>query len=504
MTPSLLSLEGISKRFGATLAVDDVDLDFPAGSVQAIIGHNGAGKSTLMKVLNGEVAPDSGSISIEGRRVEIKGPAEAARLGIGVVHQETLLCSHLTVLENMFVGREVSNGGLLSWRAMRAEAAELLAVLGLGHLRDVPAGRLDVAHQQLTDIARALLTNPQILILDEPNSALGERESEELFARVRALRDRGHLVLYVSHRLREVRDIADSIAVMRDGRVVERVGPSTSVDELAALLLGAEPVEARPDEAGGGLAVAAGGVAAGSEGEPVLSVADWSDRRGTFADVSLQVRGGEIVGLCGIEGAGHRELLRSLGGLRRARGRLAVAGAPTRRPDIGRLMAAGVVYLSPDRGAKSLFQRLSVERNIGASVPDRWSTAGWQRRGRLRELAADQISAYGIRARPTQPVSALSGGNQQKVALARLIATEPRAVLLEEPTRGVDLGAKAEIYGVLRELQDAGAAVVVTSPELDELVELCDRVLVLADGGIRAELSGASLSEKGLLAAAAA
>jgi ribose transport system ATP-binding protein len=498
----LLTLTDISKRFGATQALSNVSLSFPRGSVQAIVGHNGAGKSTLMRILHGETKPDTGSVEIDGQLVDIDSPVTAARYGVGFVHQETSLCPDLTVYENMFLGQERTRLRLLAWKEMRAQAEELMTLLDLRDLGDVRVSSLDVTHRQLTEVATALLANPRILILDEPNSALSRRETEALFARVRALRERGHLVLYISHRLREVREIADSIVVMRDGRVAGRMDATSSVTQLAELLLGTPTVSEAPRVNG----LARADLRESHSGPNAASlVADrWSDEQGAFSDVALSVQPGEIVGIAGLEGSGHRELLRSLAGLRHARGRLEVVGKPLRRPDVRRLLERGVAYLSPDRAGESVFQGMSVEHNLGIGLVTHWSRFGFIRPSVLRRLAREQITRYGITGQADEPVRALSGGNQQKVALARLLAAKPHVLLLEEPTRGVDLGAKLQIYGVLAALKEAGTAIVVTSPEFDELVELSDRVLVIAGGRLRTELDGDGLTEARLLEEAAA
>ena len=495
-----LAVERVSLKFGFTVALDNVSFTCTGGMVQAVVGHNGAGKSSLVKVLTGQVQPDAGAIVLNHRALDRLTPADAVRSGIGVVNQETALCPHLTVLQSLFLGREqrrFGRFGLLDWRSMARKGEALLRELDLVHLKGERISDLDVMHRQLVEVARALLLDPDILVLDEPNSAMGRKEADALFARIHGLRERGHLILYISHRLQEVKDIADTILVLRNGRVVTSVSPDVPTAELARLIIGQDSVV--QDSESFKTSYPDARLVPDSSQQDLLRTENWTSTSGSFQNISLRLRSGEIVGITGREGAGHRPFLRSLFGLHAAQGQyiLGNKGASARNP--AHFLARGVAYLSPDRNVESLLHGRSVEENIGASAGRLWSSLGMQRRDRLRNLARPLIRACHIQGVPGQPVATLSGGNQQKTALARLLAVRPSILLLEEPTRGVDVGAKREIYGILKQLTTTGAGILIASPEFDELVAICDRVVVMRDGVVIGELEKRRLTEDVLL-----
>lgn len=475
-----LAARDLWKSFGATTVLQGVSLMLQPGEVVALMGLNGAGKSTLMNILCGAIRPDRGTISIGGSAVTFRRPAEAHRAGLAMVHQELQLVPELTVAENIFLGREPTRGpGLIDRRAMNASAAELLARLGVA--RD-PADRvadLSVAERQLVEIAKALATNARIVILDEPTAALSATEAGALLALVRTLRSQGVAFIFTSHRLDEVFAVATEILVLRDGRVVcDAPASAVSRAELIRHMLGRDVVE--PE------ALAAD---ARRAGDVRLAVADVRrpGRRGSgrLDGVSFDVREGEVLGLAGLMGAGRTELLEVIAGTSPTgwSGRMSLRGeayAPRAPRDA---ITAGVAYVTEDRKANGLVLGQSVASNICLASLDRLSRFGWVSASSSSDLADGMIRRLSVRASgPGQAVGELSGGNQQKVVMAKWLARRPDVLLLDEPTRGVDVGAKAAFYGLLSELSAAGVATVLASSDWPELLALSDRILVLRDG----------------------
>ncbi|TSD87201.1 sugar ABC transporter ATP-binding protein [Mycobacterium sp. KBS0706] len=491
--PPLLSVHDIAKSFGPVRALSGVRFELRAGEVHALMGENGAGKSTLMNVLGGVHQPDRGTVSLDGRPVRIPSPAAAQALGIGLVHQEIALCPDATVAENIFMAetnsrRGVRRGLWMDTRDLKRRAEAVLASLHPVPV-DVRAAELPIASQQIVEIAKALTLNCRVLILDEPTAALTEAEAEALFAIIRGLQARGIGIIYISHRMAEIFAIADRITVFRDGAYVETLPTAaTTPEQVAAKMVGRPLLDLYPPRRGPAVAA------------PLLKVEGLSDG-GIVRDVGFEVRPGEIVGLGGLIGSGRTETVQAICGLaRRAAGKVMCDGAEVPAGDYPAAVRQGLAYLSEDRKGNGVFLDLPIAQTI--SSLDLRLVSGRVMVSRRREaaLAETMRQRLGIRcAGVQQPVATLSGGNQQKVALARLLAVNPRVLFVDEPTRGVDIGAKAQIYAILRELADQGAGIVAISSELPELIGISDRILVLHEGRLAGELGPGEMSEEAIM-----
>ncbi|MGV0876075.1 sugar ABC transporter ATP-binding protein [Martelella sp. FLE1502] len=489
----VLRAEDLSKAYGPITVLSDVTLDIVAGEVHAIIGENGAGKSTLMKLLSGHATPTGGAMSMAGNAVAFANAVQAEDAGVVLVHQEILLAPDLTVAENLFLGRELSRGLAVDDRMMNRRTAEVLARVGSTARPTALVGDLPLAQRQLVQIARALLDERKVVILDEPTAMLANDEVDALLEIVRNLRAHGVAVLYISHRLEEVEAVADRVTVLRDGKMIG-TWPASELDQrqMAELMVGRElsmlyPPKREPATA-----------------EPILSVEELSVDHGRFAG-SFSVRPGEVLGIGGMIGAGRTELIEGLMGLRHAQARaISVNGTPVAKPDVGSMMAAGVVYLTEDRKGKGLLLNEGLGPNLTLQALD--MILPGLRLNRRKEAGAVQsaVQDYDIRVR-TLSVEAgqLSGGNQQKLLLAKVMLAEPSIVIIDEPTRGIDIGNKSQIYHFIDELVRAGKACVVISSELPELVGLSDRVLVMRGGRFVAELTGDDITEQNVVYAAA-
>lgn len=501
-------MSGIAKRFGGVHALRGVDLTLRAGEVHALLGENGAGKSTLINILSGVVTDYDGQISIDGKPVRFAGPAAAQAAGIATIHQELDLVPALSVAENLVLGREPRTRlRTLDRRAMARAARDWLGPLGADIDPRRPVGSLRVGEQQLVEIAKALSLDARVLIMDEPTAALADAEVRRLMATIRALRDRGVAIVYISHRLEEIEHIADRATVLRNGEVAGTLRPDRADRQRIITLMVGRPAEAlfKAGSAGAGVPAPAG--------PPVLEVGDLVVRprvrrpgRCEPAGVSLTVHAGEIVGLAGLMGAGRTELLETLYGAGppgRRTGLLRLAGHPYAPRGPRRALRAGVGFVPEDRRRSALVLEHPVGRSIVLAALRRLSTAGVVRSGRERDAVRQQVAALAIRTpSSTAPVGALSGGNQQKVVFARHLLTRPRLLLLDEPTRGVDVGAKAEIYRLLRRLADDGMGILLASSELPELTGVCDRIVVLRRGRAVAELPADGCTGEDILTAA--
>jgi ribose transport system ATP-binding protein len=486
----VLRLTDVVKTFPGVVALKGVSLEVVEGEVHALVGENGAGKSTLMAVAAGSMLPDQGIVEIGGHVMEQPSPAAAQALGLAVVYQHLSILEDLTVAETMVFA--MPRGRRPSLLRAGPWARRKLAVVGAAAID--PSARvseLSVADRQLVEIAKALALEPTVLVLDEPTESLTPVESGLLFDQVRAITAAGTAVVYISHRLPEVQRIADRITVLRDGEARGTVAAATvSEAEILRLIIGRSVDQAFPAKA-----------ALAAETEPLLSVRGLSGPR--FNDVDLDVRPGEIVGLAGVEGNGQREFLRALAGLLRASGTATLAGQPVPLGDPGRVQRAGIVHLPGDRHAEGLLLPLSVRENISLLALDAVARAGVVQRRREAELVAGQIEQLDVRAPGMEtPVSALSGGNQQKVLFARSLLARPTVLLADEPTRGVDANARLELYQVLRRAAEAGQAVIVVSSDVVELQGLCDRVLVFSRGQAVRTLEGQEISEENITGAA--
>ena len=487
----IVSVRGLMKRYGGVTALDGLNLDVTPGLIHAVVGENGAGKSTLMKVLAGVVNPDAGQIWLDGREVAMESPAAARRRGIGIVYQELSLFPERSVLANLFVNREPLRHGLVSTDAMRELSRDLLDRLGLRVDVDAPVSRLTIGEQQLVELARVLLEKPRQLILDEPNSALNERETERLFAVLRELRATGRTMLYVSHRLEEVFAISDRVTVTRNGRDVltsDRAG--LTIPEVIDAMIGAHQQSLFPPP----LPVRKAGA---PEQLSVLGVSG-----GDLEDICFTARSGEIVGLAGLEGAGVSTLLSILFGIRKPRSGAATfpdgGGLPRNATNAAR---RGVGMVPADRRRAGLMLDRSLMFNISqVAVGALKGGSPLFSPGEARLRASRQIERLRIKTRsPDVLVNHLSGGNQQKVVIGKWLEIAPRVILLDDPTRGVDIGAKREIYELIRQMSADGRIVLFSSTELPELIGLCDRILVLYRGRLAGEVEGGSIDNRTLL-----
>jgi rhamnose transport system ATP-binding protein len=488
----VLALEGVSKSFGAVAALRDVRLDLAAGEAHALVGENGAGKSTLVKVLAGVHRPDAGTVLLDGEPVEFGGPADARAAGIAVIYQEPTLFPDLSVAENIFVGRQPLRGlRRIDPAAMRARTVTLFDRLGVHIDPDRPARGLSIADQQLVEIAKALSFDARVLVMDEPTAALSGVEVERLFAVARSLRDAGAAVLFISHRFDEVFALCERITVMRDGRWIatDRVEDVT-VDKVVRTMVGREVSALYPK-------------LPAEVGEVRLEV-DGLTRAGFFSDVSFAVRGGEIVALAGLVGAGRSEVIRAVFGIdRHDRGEVRVDGRRLAPGSTPAAIAAGLALVPEDRRQQGLVMELSVERN--ATLPRRWSLS---RLGLLTGAAERRSAATWTRrlrvksGSPTDPVSTLSGGNQQKLVLAKWLSTQPRVLIVDEPTRGIDVGTKAEVHRLLSQLAADGVAVLMVSSELPEVLGMADRILVMHEGRLVADIPRGRADEESVMFAA--
>ena len=479
MTAPLLSVRGLCKSFPGVRALADVDLEVRPGEVHALMGENGAGKSTLARLIAGLARPDAGTILLDGEPLHLRSPHDALRRGIAMIHQELLPFGEMTVAENVFMGSEPARlGGLwLDRRTMESRARALLERLGSDVSPRRRMGELSVAAMQTVEIARALVRRCRLIIMDEPTSALSLREAEALLGLIGELKAQGTAVLYVSHKLEEVFRIADRATVLRDGRHVATAAMGElTPGGLISLMVGRE-VEVPP------------AVERWSKGEVLLSLRNLT-RKGEFQDVSLEVRAGEIVALAGLMGAGRTEVLSAVYGLRPAeRGEIRVRGRAVaiRRPR--QALAAGIAMVGEDRKRSGLVMSMSVKHNLTLIDLRRCCAGPLVRSGVENRLADRQIERFGIRT-PSRDrcVRVLSGGNQQKVVLAKAMLTEPDVLLLDEPTRGIDVAAKAEMYELIRSLARSGKAILLASSELPEVPALSDRVVVMRQGRVTGEL----------------
>ena len=486
-TAALLELRKISKTFPGVKALRDVRLTARAGHIHALMGENGAGKSTLMKVLSGAYMPDAGAeILIDGRRVEIDGPLAAKNLGVSVIYQELSLAPNLTVAENVYMGRPLRRAGLVDRAGMTRACEATLMRLGADFGPTTRVETLSIAQRQLVEIARAVHFDCRILVMDEPTTPLSTHETDRLFVLIRRLRDEGLAILYISHRMDEIDELADEVTVLRDGTYVGTLSRAELTrDKLVKMMVGRDLSGFYRKEGSGH-----------HTGEKALSVTGLADGRRVHG-CSFELHAGEVLGLAGLVGAGRTELARLIFGADpRTAGQVSLNGSgkllDIRQPIDA--IRSGILYLTEDRKGQGLFLDLSVRDNINVMVCPSDAGAGGVMDGRRAvKRANDAIEQLSIRVPSSKVnVGSLSGGNQQKVLLARLLELGPRVLILDEPTRGVDIGAKSEIYRLIDELARRGVAVLVISSELAEVVGICDRVLVMREGHLVGEVGGAS------------
>ncbi|MHB8055165.1 MAG: sugar ABC transporter ATP-binding protein [Candidatus Aminicenantales bacterium] len=490
----LLNLEKIGKSFSGVPVLRDIDLELREGEVHVLAGENGAGKSTLIKIIAGAHTDYRGRMLLDGRPLRFKSPREASENGVAVIHQEMSLIGGMTVVDNIFLGREKTRG--FSWMdrsAQLRQAKTLLAELGLSIDLKKPLAEFPLALQQMVEVAKALAGRVRVLMMDEPTSALNETEAARLFDIIRRMKEKGCGVLFISHRLEEIYQLADRITVLRDGLSLGTY-PAAALDsaELVRLMVGREIKQHFPERRG-------------RIGAEILSVEQFSipdpngAKKWAERDVSFRLREGEIIGLAGLQGSGKSELLQGLFGSygRTMPGRIRLAGFPARIRSPRQAMRRGLALLTGDRQAAGIVPQLDVTSNISLATLRELSPGGWMRFKREAAEARRLIREMDIRAAdPRKEVRTLSGGNQQKVILARWLAARPRVYLLDEPTRGVDVGAKHEIYELLNRLTFEGAGIVLTTSELPELLALSDRIIVLHRGAVTAEFAREEFSQE--------
>ncbi|MGI5163305.1 sugar ABC transporter ATP-binding protein [Spirillospora sp. CA-253888] len=488
--PPILRVRGLRKGFPGVVALDGVDFDLRPGEVHVLLGENGAGKSTLIKTLSGAHRPDEGEIEVDGRAVEIHSAEDAEKLGIATIYQEFNLVPELTVAENLFLGRQPRRFGLVDRRAMDTAARDLLKRVGVEVEPGRRMGDLGIARAQMVEIAKALSLDARVLIMDEPTAVLTTGEVERLFAIVRALRDQGVAIVFITHHLEEIPQVGDRVTVLRDGRSVAQVPADTPEEELVRLMVGRSIEQQYPRERS-------------KAGEPLLKVRDLG-REGVFEGVSFEVRAGEVVGLAGLVGAGRTEVARAVFGADPYdSGEVVVAGEALPGGDVHAAMEAGLGLVPEDRKGQGLVLGADVAENLGMVTLNRAVRGGLvDRAGQRREAAgiAEKLNVRmsGLR----QEVRTLSGGNQQKIVIGKWLLADAKVLILDEPTRGIDVGAKVEIYRLINSLTASGHAVLMISSDLPEVLGMSDRVLVMARGRLAGALEGEEATQDAVMALA--
>jgi ribose transport system ATP-binding protein len=490
----ILRMHAVHKHFGGVRALKGVDLEVRPGEVLALVGENGAGKSTLMEILCGNLRADAGTITYQGEEVHFAGAREAAFAGVSIVHQELSLVPYLTVAENIFCAREPVYPviGFVNRRRLYSEAAEILKRFDLDVPPNAQVSRLPVAVQQMIEIAKALSLDCRVLVLDEPSSALTDREIRYLFGIIRRLRERGVAIIYISHKIDEVFRIADRVTVLRDGELVGTTPvDEVGIDDVVRMMVGRELGTGYPDRDS-------------EKGAPALRV-EGLTREPRFRNVSFELRSGEILGLAGLVGAGRTEVARAIFGIDRPQaGTVYLGGEPAVIYTPERAIELGIGYVPEDRKEQGLFLGLTVRANIGAASLKTNSASGFMSPWREQRMAEEYVNRLRIVTPSVHTVTSnLSGGNQQKVMLAKWLAIRPKILIVDEPTRGVDVGAKAEVHSILRELARAGVAVLMVSSELPEILGASDRILVMHEGDVMGELSAEEATEEKIMFLAA-
>ncbi len=492
MSEAILRLSSISKSFSGVHALRNVQIELHPGQVHALLGENGAGKSTLVKVITGVHQPDTGEIYLDGKKIVLSDPRDATLRGISAIYQELSIFPDLDIAENIFVGRRPTIGaGVVSWARMYRESGKLLEQLGVRLPLKTKARALSIAQQQMVEIARALSMNARILIMDEPTSALTLSEVDELFRIVRRLRSDGTAVLFISHRLEELFEIADQVTVLRDGAYVD-TRPMTGVtqDELIRMMVGRQVTDLFPKKEV-------------PQGKAVLRVKNLS-RKGAFEDVSFDLHSGEILGLAGLVGAGRTEVSQSLFGVEPATGgTIEIDGQPVEITSPQQAMQYGLALVPEDRQHHGLVLPMDITDNITLPRLASFCTRGWVRAKEARQSAFDSASQMEVKATTTwQKVRELSGGNQQKVVLAKWLSTNPRILILDEPTRGIDIGTKAAVHSLMVELAARGIAILMISSELPEVLGMSDRILVMREGRVTGLFERSEATQEKILQAA--
>lgn len=485
----LLKAEGIYKSFNGIRALQDVYLEVKPGEIVALVGENGAGKSTLMNIVGGVYQADQGRLLWDGIEVQFKTPKEAQEKGIGFVHQELALCQHLTVAENIFVGRIPHNkAGIIDFKKLYADAGQCLEMFSVGFKPENKVSALTVAEQQVVEIAKSISLNCRLIIFDEPTSSLTDRESDILFDIIRNLKKQGISILYISHRMSEIFTLCDRITILRDGQYVNtKMTQDTSTNEVVSSMVGRDIKKFYP-------------LKSGCVGKTILKVRNYTSGK-LFNNISFEVKAGEILGISGLVGAGRTETVRAICGIDSCTGGIIeYENSSIKIRSYRRAIQKGIEYITEDRKRDGLFLNMSVMHNISAARMDNITTGPFVSRKKEEQQTDYYVKKLNIKTADNgQKMENLSGGNQQKVMLAKWIATNPKVLFLDEPTRGIDIGAKVEIYNVLRELCEKGIGIIVISSDLPEIIGLCDRVVVMHEGEKAGEVSGDEITEKNIM-----
>ncbi|RVV97738.1 sugar ABC transporter ATP-binding protein [Mesobaculum littorinae] len=472
----VLHMTGVRKTFGPVVALSNMDLTVRAGRVHTILGENGAGKSTLMKILAGVQLPSAGEITLDGAPFYPVTPQEAAARGLAIVFQELSLCNNLSVAANILATREPTRMGFISDRKVTARARALVHELGLPIDVTAQVGDLSIAQRQLVEIAKGLSHDAKVVIFDEPTSSLSDNEAEILFGIIERLKAHGKAVIYISHRMEEIMRLSDDITVVRDGEYVDTVArEDTTIDALIAMMVGREMAEIYPPRIGD---------VPDTQATPALRVTGLT-QTGAFEDISFEVRQGEILGFFGLIGSGRSEVMNALFGTSMARGTVEIDGEPVTIRSAAEAIEHGIGFVTENRKEQGLVLSHALRPNVSMAALPRFSVRGFVRSRAERREALSEVERLGIRTNSIETVTGtLSGGNQQKVVLAKWLATRPRILILDEPTRGVDVGAKFEIYRIIRQLASEGTAILMVSSELPEVLGLSDRVLIMSEGRV--------------------
>jgi rhamnose transport system ATP-binding protein len=487
----ILEMSQISKNFAGVHALREVQFNLLPGEVHALLGENGAGKSTLIKIMTGVYQPDSGQIKLNGQPITFANPLESRQHGIAAIYQEPSLFPDLDIAENIFVGRQPMRGGRLAWGAMYQEATALLNTLGVHLDPKIKARNLSVAQQQMVEIARALSVHAKILIMDEPTSSLTLAEVEDLFRIVRQLREAGTAIVFISHRLEELFAVTDRVTVLRDGAYVDtRPLSGVTTEQLIQLMVGRTLADLFPK-----LEVTPG---------PVVLQVEGLSRPGAFENISFELRQGEILGMAGLVGAGRTDVARAIFGVEPAfSGVIKIKGQPVNITSAGQAMGLGLAYVPEDRQHHGLILPMTISNNITLPILSEFANMGWLNGQGEKQTARQSAMQMEVKAAGIwQKARELSGGNQQKVVLAKWLATKPRILILDEPTRGIDVGTKAAVHGLMSQLASQGMAILMISSELPEVLGMSDRILVMREGRLTGHFSRAEATQEKIMLAA--
>lgn len=486
----MIEMTGIDKAFNGNVVLKGVNFSLEDGEIHALMGENGAGKSTLMKILTGIYERDAGVIKVNGQEVDFKSPKEAEALGIAVIHQELNILPDLSVAENLFLGNEQTLGrtGILKTKEMNKEASRILSQLGLDIDVKTPAGQLSVGKQQIIEIAKAIETKAKVIIMDEPTAALTDREIQTLFKTIHKLQEQGVSFVYISHRMEEIFAICNRITILRDGQYVGvRVIKETTFDEIVKMMVGRELGERFPERHA-------------EIGDVKLEVKGLT-RDGHCEDINFKLRKGEVLAIAGLMGAGRTEVAQAIFGYRKmAKGEIFIDGKKAKITNPLHAKKHGIGYVTEDRKSEGLVVDFSIKDNVLLTNLDKASNMGIINRAKEKSFVSDLIKKLGVRTSgPMQTAKSLSGGNQQKVVIAKWLGDEPKILILDEPTRGVDIGAKKEIYQIINNLAEQGVAILMISSELPEVIGMADRVLVMHEGKVTGEVTKENMTQEKIM-----